>query len=74
MTEGSKEGRGRQGGSNGREEEREGGSKGRGRKRGRMKEGEKEGTTTTGCCTPTVVAEVRYAGVEQAAGYRGILA
>jgi hypothetical protein len=39
-----------------------------------MKVGKKEGKTTTGCFTPTVVAEIRYAGVEQAAGYRGILA
>jgi hypothetical protein len=40
-----------------------------------MKEGKKEGTMTkTGCCTPTVVAEIRYDGVDRAAGYRGILA
>ena len=38
-----------------------------------MKDGKKEGTTKTGC-TPNVVAEIRYAGVDQAAGYRGILA
>jgi len=39
-----------------------------------MNEGKTEGTTTTGCCTPSVVAEIRYASVVQAAGYRGILA
>lgn len=66
MTEESKAGRGRKGGSNGREEEREGGT----REGGRMK----EGTTKSGCRTPTVVAEIRYAGAERAAGYRGILA